>query len=314
MILRNKCFISFDQLKTFSKKINMNRARQIIFVFIVLTTFQLAGQSSADTKQSAVEKQYEFLVNDIKSYRENMQKENESYRNFIQEERSEHQQFLERGYLISGSILGVLTFILTFLGISTLKGINESRKEFKTSAEAKLTTLQNEITAHSNRLIEAKDQLKQAEIEYNSYLSYYKNSNPVNGRYLLIVDKEKLKEMNEKEIPRFEAALGKLETLATQQIIDPNTYFNVYDVIIYRSNADASGEDSMLQELVDKLSSRNIPILVYATSQSERIQGKTEKKLQKNGLYHMANNPITLIDNTASAYRVSKLTHSTMNS
>jgi hypothetical protein len=52
---------------------------------------------------------------------------------------------------------------------------------------------------------------------------------------------------------------------------------------------------------------QNIPLVVYAANRDEWLKGNTEKKFNEHKLVHLANNQVSLIDNVASAYRVSKM-------
>lgn len=244
----------------------------------------------------------------MKSAREGFQEENKKYREFIQEERAEHQIFLERTYKITGIVVTVVIFFLGFFGWNTFKGIQDSRKKIEEAATGRLVAFENSMNDYRTRFNDAQQNLKLAESDYNQFLSYYKDINPIKGRYLLIGATEKLEVMKTQEVPRFEASLGKLELLTTDEVQANGFYEGSYDVIIYRYSPNDKGEDAVLESILQKLKAGvSIPVLVYSVGQSERIGGSTYDKLVDYGLFNMATNPVTLIDNAASTYRVSKL-------
>ena len=279
----------------------------LIFVIVLIGIHSVWGQKT-DPKIEAIERHYQYLENESKAARETMQKETEAYRKFIQEERAEHQRFLERTYTIAGILITVVIFFLTFFGWNTFKGINDSKKELEAAAAGRLIAFEREMSDYKVRFGEAQQNLRQAESDYNRFLSYYGEANPRKGRYLLIGPKAKLEAMEPNELIRFEQAFGKPETESIEGFDIETFYPSSYDLIIYRSNVDEKGEDASLSRLIQKLKEfPETPIVIYATGQPEYILGETNKRLREYGLFHMATNPITLIDNVASAYRVAKM-------
>jgi hypothetical protein len=265
-------------------------------------------KTDKNTQTQATEKHYDFLEKESKAGREHFEKENEAYRTFIQKERSEHQTFLEKSYTIAGIIVTVVLGILAFFGLNTFNGINKSRKDLEVLATSQLLEYTKAFNESQSRLGAAQTDMRVLEQTYQQHINYFKNANPKNGSYLLIGMKDKIDVMKKEEIPRFEKALTKLGILYTDEEDMKSNFSMVNDVVIYRSNADKDGEDLILQELLKKLKDEgNIPILIYAKGQPEHIKGNTDKALNEYGLFHMATNPVTLIENTSAAYRVSKL-------
>jgi len=80
--------------------------------------------------------------------------------------------------------------------------------------------------------------------------------------------------------------------------------------LLYRSNVDDQGVDLFLEKtLIPGLNShtRKIPLVVYAKGRNEFLKSTTEAALNDYLLYQLANNIGTLIDNTASSFRVYRL-------
>ncbi|HRI60753.1 MAG TPA: hypothetical protein PK228_13540, partial [Saprospiraceae bacterium] len=213
----------------------------LILGLLIVAAGGLWGQKQ-DPRIEAIEKHYGYLETESKAIRETMQKETEAYRKFIQEERAEHQKFLERTYTIAGIIVVVVIFFLTFFGWSTFKGIRDSRKELEAIAAGRLVAFENSMADYRSRFSEAQQNLKNAESEYNHFLSYYRDANPKNGRYLLIGTKLKLEVMEANELIRFEKAFGRPETAEIETFDIEKFYPASYDLIIYRSNVDGNGE------------------------------------------------------------------------
>jgi hypothetical protein len=282
---------------------------RIVFLFLILSS-PIFGQKS-DPKNLAIEKHYEFLETEIKNQRDAIQKENEAYRKFIQEERVGHREFIENTIKVGGGLIALAVAFLTFFGFDTFKSIRNSRKEIEIISSAKLIEYKEKIESNAAlyevQIQETKLKLAVAEQSYQKFINFYSSADPRSGQFVVIGDAEKIKEMKGNELYRFVQVfnLPDFIELGSEQWknFDPKKF----DLVIYRSNVNSSGEDSDLEHLIDLLKTySNIPLLVYAKGQSEFIKGKTDLKL-KDSLFHIANNPVTLIDNTIAAYRVTKI-------
>jgi hypothetical protein len=286
----------------------MIRFLRLLLYLSLLAKVSVAWGQKSDPKIEAIERHYQNLEIEAKSSREWTQKETEIYRKFIQDERAEHQKFLEYSYTVAGFIVSAIIVFLSFFGLNTFKGIRDSRKELEAAAAGRLLAFENSMSDYRVRFDAAQLDLERAKLDYNHFLSYYKDINPIKGRYLLIGLKSKLDIMSGQEIPRFETALGKLDLLTTDELSTNGFYEGSYDVIIYRYSPNEKGEDVVLESILNKLETGvSVPVLVYSVGQSEYIKGSTDEALKRYSLFHVANNPVTLIDNTASTYRVSKL-------
>jgi hypothetical protein len=274
--------------------------RGILFsLVLLLTTTSICGQkSAADANLQAAEKHYQYLENDVKTYRETMQKENDAFRAFIQGERAEHQKFLERTVTYGGIIVALALGLMTFFEWRTFREINQSRKKIEAMATGQLLEYSKALSAAQTRLNSAHQDL----------INYYRDSNPKNGRYLFIGSEEKIAEMRKNELSRFLQVFGTTEELELQEVANGKLYPGSYDVIVYRSNVDEKGQDVVLERVVEELKHYPmIPLVVYAANRQEWLAGNTEQKFYEHKLVHLANNQISLIDNTASAYRVVKM-------
>ncbi|MEZ4963766.1 MAG: hypothetical protein R2791_00880 [Saprospiraceae bacterium] len=280
-----------------------------LFLFGVFLFMQIViwGQSN-DPQIDAIERHYQYLENESRVIREGMQKENESYRQFIQDERKEHQNFLQNTYATAGIIVSIVLGFLTFFGWNTFDNINKSRREIEKVATNQLLDYTKSLNEVQQKIFRARQNLIEKENQYQEYINYYRNADPKNGRFLFIGSKSKLKQMSQNELIRFVQVFGITEQLDSVEISKSNFYPASYDVIIYRSEADEEGQDTVLERLTEELRSfQNIPIVVYATNRNEWLKGNTEKKFNDHKLVHLANNQISLIDNVASAYRVAKM-------
>lgn len=275
---------------------------------LVLGLLVLAGGvwgQEPDPKIEAIEKHYQYLESDSRAFRETMQKENEAYRKFIQEERASHQAFLETTIRYGSGLLALVGILLTFFGWNTFKGISESRKELETAAAGRLLAFEKEMSEYKLRFLEAQQNLKQAEADYHRFLSYYSEANPRKGSYLLVGAEAKLEAMKTNELVRFVQAFDMPVMQTLETFLPEKFYPALYDLIVYRSNADEKGEDADLQKLVQKLKEfPETPLVVYTP---ENIGPITYAMLNEYGLFHMARSVVPLIDNVASAYRVAKM-------
>jgi hypothetical protein len=277
----------------------------LIFCFLLMTG-DLLGQKTA-LKTEAIERHYQYLENEVKSHREAVQKESEAYRTFIETERSKHQEFLEKTYTIAGIIVSLVVGIFAFLGWNTFDGINKSRKDVEQLAISQIMEYAKSVNDMQSKLTDARQNLITLETQYREYINYYRNADPKNGRYLFIGSKEKLALMQQNELIRFGQVFGETEILYSDDFLRGKLYPSSYDVVIYRSNADANGIDDTLERLVEEMKPYpQVPLVVYAT-RGEWLKDRTEKKLYELELVHLANNIVALIDNVASAYRVAKM-------
>lgn len=285
----------------------MKNIRLILIGLVTMGALSSGWGQTPNAQNLAIEKHYQYLEEDTKAFREAIQKENEAYRKFIQDERAEHQLFLETTIKYGSILLSLVGILLTFFGFNTFKGINQSRKELELAATGRLIAFEKEMAEYRIRFAEAQQNLRQAEADYNRFLGYYSDSNPRKGRYLIIGANEKLDSMKDDELLRFAKAFDKYETMSLEEKNFEKYQLAPFSLIVYRFQPDSEGEDKKLQELLQNMSALpEMPIVVYA-KQGERIVKDTEAKLSKHGLYSIANNPITLIDNVASAYRVAKM-------
>lgn len=279
----------------------------ILCILLPGMTLVMGWGQKVDTKMEAIEKHYQYLENEVKNTRETIQKENEAYRKFIQEERTEHQSFLETTIKWGGGLLVFVGALLTFWGWNTFAGINKSRKDLESLATKELLEYGRALNEMQIKLGEARQKVGELESQYQQYINYYRNADPKNGRYLFIGTKEKLEQLSKEELLRFVKVFGTTEQLDVTEWGQGNLYPASYDVIVYRANVNTDGIDHTLERLVEDLKPYpHIPLVVYAT-RGEWLKGGTEKKFYELELAHLANNPITLIDNVASAYRVAKM-------
>lgn len=279
----------------------------LLVLGLLLTASWALGQKS-DPKMEAIKLHYNSLEADTKAFREAVQKENEAYRKFIQEERAEYQKFLERTITTGGMLISLVIGLLTFFGISTFRGINESRKEIETVATNQLLEYSKALNESQNRLQNAQQNMRDLEKSYQEHINFYRNANPKNGRYLFIGTTEKLEQMTQNELVRFIQVFGETEKLSSEDFENEKFYPVGYDVVVYRSNVDANGEDPVLVKLTNQMEMYSmIPIVVYAKDKSEWLNNTTQNIFNARPLNHLANNQISLIDNVASAFRVSKL-------
>ncbi len=274
----------------------------LLFLFFLFPIL-LSGQDTVvgdTTQKSPEEAHYEFLKEEIKTYRQ-----------FIQEERKQHQQFLTWTVGIVGS-LGLL--LLGFFGIKNREDIRKTREALLNDAKQKLELEVKEARLEFEKEVQAafksNPYLKDARQQYEKLTEMVSQQLAVEaGKYLLLADTKKAKAMETVEMPAFEKAI-KRPTLSTslEQI-----HLEDFDVVMYRSNADDQGEDVFLKnELLPQLAQLKeanvfIPLVVYCKGREEFIKGATIEAVNAYGLATIANFTTTLIDNTASAFRVGRL-------
>lgn len=262
--------------------------RKLTLLFLFFVPSFLFGEQ--DTIQvTAAEKHYEFLKEEI-----------QNYRTFIQEERKQHQQFLTWTVGIVGS-LGLL--LLGIFGWRTREDINATKDQLIN--EARL-----QVEAEIKTLVESKSYLKEAELKYNKLTELVTQKLDVeSGKFLFVGSEEKIKSMQGEELLTFGKAIN--EPVLVSQIEDID--LEDYDVVVYRSNVDDQHEDEYLKSVLLpeltylKNKKQIIPLVIYCKGRSEFLSGETEEAVNQYGLATIANYTTTLIDNTASAFRVAKL-------
>lgn len=290
----------------------MRQVKHILaFTLFCLGTLCYAQSTKDNAKLQAIEKHYEYLENEMKAQRDAIQKENEAYRKFIQEERVAHREFIEYTIKIGGGFIALVLGILTFWGFDTFKGIRNSRTEIESIATAKFIEYKEQMDSNTKlyeaQIEEAKSKLVAAEQSYQKFINYYSSANPRTGRFVVIGNAERLQQMKKNDLYRFVQIFNMPDfiELGSEEWSDFNPAN--YDLVIYRSNVNEKGEDDKLESLIDLLKPHpDKPLLVYAKGQTEFIKGQTDQRL-KESFFHMANTPVTLIDNTITSYRVAKM-------
>lgn len=274
-----------------------------LLVFIFLSPLLLFGQenSAEDTAQTNPEEMhYKFLKEEIQTYRQ-----------FIQEERKQHQQFLGWTVGIVGS-LGLL--LLGYFGLKNREDIQKTREVLLSNAQRELELEVKEARLEFEKEVqstfESNPYLKDAQQKYEKLTEMVSQQLAVEaGKFLLIANKEKAKDMKRAELPTFEKAINAL-TLSPD--LD-QVQLDDFDVVLYRSGVDQEGEDAFLKnQLLPQLEQFKaqgvfIPLVIYCKGRSEFLRANTEKAVNEYGLATIANYTTTLIDNTASAFRVAKL-------
>ena len=289
------------------------------FLFLLLIPAPIPAQDSAAIYSK---ERYEFLNQELGAYRE-----------YLQQERSEHRQFLEWHYQLAirvGSAAVVLFLaIVGFFGWRTRKDAREkaevllqqARKQLqmeivkahqsiKDEAERAVANAKSHYEADIREIFTS--ELEDYEQKYQTMINILEQQIAVKkGNYLFLSPAEKLEQMEAEgaEMHYLSEALGQLKTrIASAGKKSIN--LDGIDVVIYRSNVDENGEDEYLKDvLIPALnkSENKLPLVVYAKGFEERLKGQTEAALNEYLLYQIANNTGTLIDNTASAFRVYRL-------
>ncbi len=197
----------------------------------------------------------------------------------IQEERKAHYEFVEGIYRWSAIGVSVLMGVIAFLGLQSRQQIRKDLDDFL-KATVRDPVLLNKLLA-----------MVKSELSLES------------GAYLLFAD-ESLHEGLQSDIQMLKERGIKVA------LKKPGDSTKDADVLIYRFNPEnvEDGEDSSMKKFIDALQKEGLhtPFVVYAPNRLW-VKGSSLKALENYGLYHMANNSISLIDNVASAFRVSKL-------
>lgn len=296
--------------------------RTITYFWLLFALLGPAVLPAQDSAAVYAKERYEFLNQELSAYRE-----------YLQQERTEHRQFLEQHYQVAigvGSAAVVLFLaIVGFFGWRTRKDVREQAKALEQQAKrqlkAEVTKAERAVKDEAERAVaQAKSryeadireiftsEIQDYEQKYQTMLKLLEQQIAVNqGKYLFISTAEKLEQMESEgaELHYASKALGAIKT----KIASPkqkDIKLDEVDVVVYRSNVDENGEDEYLKEVLipalNKYKSK-LPLVVYAKGFEERLKGQTETVLNEYLLYQIANNTGTLIDNTASAFRVYRL-------
>ncbi len=276
--------------------------KQLLFVLFIFTCQLLISQTNSIPKQPepvsndpAKVEHYEYLKEEMKNFRE-----------FVQQEREQNQNFLLWTLAIVGTIL-------SFFGWRTYSDIKNSSaklvKETKKQIDDKLNAARKDFEQEIQSIFSSDPYLKEAQKGFEKYTQMVRQRMDVeSGKYLLLVDQKKKKGMLENEVPAFERAINRpdIETDLS------GVHLDEYDVIIYRSNVDKDGEDAFLKsslfpQLIEMKEEGVIfPVVIY-TKEKINYEGPTFKAINDFQFATIANHTTTLIDNTASAFRVAKL-------
>jgi hypothetical protein len=269
-------------------------------LLLALSPLFLFSQNTIPDAPTPQEEHYEFLKEELTAYRA-----------FIQQEREQHQQFLAWTMAIVG---GFTTFFIGFLSLKTWSDVKKTKKEYLEEAQRKVDlevqAARLEFDKEIRSIFQSDPYLKDAKLAYEKYTQMVSQKLAVEaGKYLLFVDESKRQGMEEQELPFFQKAIN-APTITSS--LD-NIRLKEFDVVIYRSNVDEHGEDAFLKTTLlpqlTELKAQNIllPLVIYARGRNEFLKNNTEAAINAYGLATIANYTTTLIDNTASAFRVAKL-------
>ncbi|MCB9051329.1 MAG: YtxH domain-containing protein [Lewinellaceae bacterium] len=277
----------------------------------------LWGQQTNPPAENDKER-YEFLKEELKDHRAFLEQEGQKYREFLMEERREHRIFLESYYTILGAGAGIVAALavglFSFFGWRTRNDIREQLEEYKRSAQEKfqieVDKARNAFTQEVQEKFKSNPLLLDAEARYQALIQLVQQAVGLsNGKFLFIGVEEKIKT----ELEKFTAFLAK----PTVKAWNNGLALEDYDVVIYyfdpiimeekSDNGQPVTRDLNLEQLVEQLDGLkgSIPLVVY--SHGEWVTGTTKDKLSTYSLHHLSNNPISLIDNVASAFRVAQL-------
>jgi hypothetical protein len=269
-------------------------------LLLALSPLSLVSQNTIPNAPTPQEEHYEFLKEELTAYRA-----------FIQQEREQHQQFLTWTMAIVG---GVTTFFIGFLSLKTWSDVKKTKKEYLEEAQRKVDlevqAARLEFDKEVQSIFQSDPYLKDAKLAYEKYTQMVSQKLAVEaGKYLLLVDESKRQGMEEQELQFFQKAIN-APTITSSL---GNIRLKEFDVMIYRSNVDEHGEDAFLKTTLlpqlTELKVQNIllPLVIYARGRDEFLKNNTEAAINAYGLATIANYTTTLIDNTASAFRVAKL-------
>jgi len=248
----------------------------LLLPFLLSITRPMAAQNARDTTGlSTREEHYQFLREDLANYRQ-----------FIKDERRAHRQFLEDTYRNILILVTVGLAILGFLGVRSWKNLREKLElEYRNQIKA---IIDSQLLATEQK-IEALNQLVHQE-------SMWRNQ----AKLRFVVPEARLKAFLDTELAYFG---GKKPNFVVGPLTEEET-FEQFDVIVYYLAKDGDGEDEVLQQIVRKVAGRTIPIVVYTHGERLDFKSATSQDLQNYQFHNFANNIITLLNNTADAFRL----------
>ena len=239
------------------------------------------------TTRSPHRKEYKFLKEEMKNFRA-----------FVEKERKEHRQFLEYHYTKSGnmvtiflSILSAFGAVLTFLGIRSIRTLREQAKlEYQSSLKALISEQQQST---EEKLQALRSLIDQESLWRKARLAFFAEDAFHTG-------------IQNKELTHFTSRMTQVHLQNPAQSINWDSY--PYDVCIYRFNPTdpQEGIDPVLEAFIETLPTQDftkiIPLVIYAPS-SLRVKESTQEKLNEYRIFSIANNEITLVNNTSDAFR-----------
>jgi len=312
-VSKSKCYFNlpsaFSSYKKGASPLLLSFCKLILLIVLWSGSVVSFGQNSSRDSilTLSAERHYQYLTEETRAFRQ-----------FIEKEREEHRRFLEQFYTIMGVVVSIVAGIVAFFGWQTRKDIKQEIEAYKedatTKAQNELDRAQNEFIRLVNEKFQSNPLLRAAEERYQVLLDMVEQAMDLkNAEFLFIADLKNVK----LEVEKLSEVNGtpKVVVLPWAAGMD----LAPYDVIIYEFVPKSSGKkdesgrdvkvDEHLEQLVDALSSLKHPkpLVVYAT-RGKFIVDTTLEKLSSYPLHHIANNIISLIDNTASAFRVQRLT------
>lgn len=282
----------------------------ILLFIIIFPSFSYAGSGNdtllLEKELELIKQQYDFLKS-----------QTNSVTTFALEERKAHRAFLERFYVITGGVITLAIGLFAFLGYKDLKSlkneVNTLREDAKNHITNELEIAKNQFTTLIKDKFQSEPLYKEAEERVTTLINMVETGVDLkNGRFLFLADKAFHEQLLTNELNYFSRINAKPDLKA----IEDSFNINDYDVLLYYYNPvdteekDKDGRpvkrDQILESIInDKLKDCTIPLLVY--TKSLWITGKTKDVVAEYPLYMMANNMTTLIDNSASIYRISKV-------
>ena len=283
----------------------MRQLKLCLFLFLTLSV--PAGVLALPDSVDLQEAHYQFLKEELKNAR-----------TFYTEERKAHQEFLQWYYKLTiggaSGVIAVFLFLVTFYGVKTRKDLREEIKALKDEALEKTEKELSRARADLNEGIISKFTAEKESYEgyIQGWVKWVEQQFDVeHGTYLMISDPVKLTKMEEEgeEVTFLKEAFRDISFISSDKDLG-HLKLDGVDVLLYRSNVNDKGIDLFLENtLIPKLKAHTekIPLVFYAKGGGEFYKGTTGTALNDYLLYQPANNIGTLIDNTASAFRTSRL-------
>ncbi len=248
-------------------------------ILVLLLFLPLAAAGQQESPPVSPEAYLEYIKAENAATRDHLEKMN----NAIQEERQAHYEFVEGVYRWTAIGVGILASV--FGGLIVFIGWQSGRQVRNDLNKLMQTAIQE--PALLNKLL--------------SIVS--EEMNLEKGSFAFVAD-ETLHEGLQKEIK----LLGNRGIHATLK--KPGEPVQNVDVVLYRFLPEDrdNGVDHHLDSLLNDFIHQGlvVPIVVYSPDKLW-IKGSTLERLEQYQWQHMANNMISLVDNAASAYRVSRL-------